>query len=122
MKPILPHILLGSALVLNATANVLIKYSATKIVPAGPGAGPIARIAALLHPAFVLGMILFALNVFAYQGALRTWRISAAYPIMVSGGYILILLASWFLFQERLSAPQYGGVGLILLGIWLVVR
>jgi len=41
---------------------------------------------------------------------------------MVSGGYLLILVASWFLFQERLGLVQYFGVGLIVAGLWMVVR
>ena len=122
MRHYLPQILLVSALFLNATANVLIKYSATRI-PALPDGTPLAaRFASLLQPAFVAGLILFALNVFAYQGALRTLKLSVAYPIMVSGGYIIILLVSWFLFQERLTPAQYAGIALILGGIWLVVR
>jgi hypothetical protein len=56
--------------------------------------------------------------------ALRTPRmkLSIAYPVMVSGGYIIILAVSWFLCRERLGVMQYAGVGLILGGIWMVVR
>jgi multidrug transporter EmrE-like cation transporter len=117
-----PQILLATALVLNATANVLVKYSATHIVPSSPGAAWPVRLISVLNPAFVVGLILFGLNVFAYQGALRSLKLSVAYPIMVSGGYLLILLASWFFFQERLGPAQYAGIALILAGIWLVVR
>jgi multidrug transporter EmrE-like cation transporter len=60
--------------------------------------------------------------VLAYSVALRTFRISIAYPVMVSGGYVLILIAGWFIFQERLNPVQYTGIGLILAGLWLVVR
>ncbi len=117
-----PQILLATALVLNATANIMVKYSATKIIPAPPGAPIVTRALTLLQPVFLLGLFLFAMNVFAYQGALRTLKISVAYPIMVSGGYILILLASWFLFRERIGTVQIAGIVLILGGIWLVVR
>ena len=80
------------------------------------------RLSARFQPAFVFGLLLFALNVFAYQAALRSLRISVAYPIMVGGGFLLILVASAILFQERLGAVQFAGIGLILAGIWLVVR
>lgn len=122
MRRYLPQILLVTALFFNATANVLIKYSATRAKVVAAGAPLPARLSALLHPAFLTGLVLFALNVFAYQFALRTIRISVAYPIMVAGGFLLILLASWFLFQERLAGVQYAGLVLILGGIWLVVR
>lgn len=122
MRQYLPQILLISALFLNATANILIKYSATKIPSLPAGTSLAVRFTSLLQPAFLAGLILFALNVFAYQGALRTLKLSVAYPIMVSGGYLIILLVSWFLFQERLTPAQYAGIALILGGIWLVVR
>lgn len=122
MSRYLPQILLLLALVLNAAANVLIKYSATRIPVLPPDAGRGSHLLAMLQPAFILGLALFAMNVFAYQGALRTLKLSVAYPIMVSGGYLIILLVSWFLFHERLNPAQYAGIGLILGGIWLVVR
>lgn len=122
MSRYLPQAFLLLALLLNATANILIKYSANRIPALPPDANLAARIGSVLQPAFLLGLVLFAMNVFAYQTALRTLRLSVAYPIMVSGGYLIILLVSWFLFQERLNPAQYAGIGLILGGIWLVVR
>ncbi|MDM7914221.1 MAG: SMR family transporter [Candidatus Eisenbacteria bacterium] len=122
MSRYLPQILLAAALVLNAGANVLMKYSAARAHLAPESAGLLERLAARFHPAFLVGLALFAANVFAYQASLRTLKLSLAYPIMVSGGYLLILFASWFLFQERLGLIQYFGIGLILAGIWMVVR
>ena len=122
MSRFLPQLLLATALILNAAANVLIKYSAGRIVPAPAGASLLARLLIRFQPAFLLGLLLFALNVFAYQAALRTLKISIAYPIMVAGGFMLILLASFYLFHERLGTAQFAGIGLILAGIWLVVR
>lgn len=122
MNRYFPQILLVTALVLNAAANVLMKYSAQHAHAAPAGAGLAERLSARFHPAFVAGLLLFGLNVFAYQASLRTLKLSLAYPLMVSGGYLLILLASWFLFQERIGLGQYFGIGLILAGIWMVVK
>jgi len=122
MSRYLPQLLLLSALVLNAAANVLMKYSAAHARVAPETAGLAEKLAARFHPAFVVGLVLFAANVFAYQASLRSLKLSLAYPIMVSGGYLLILVASWFLFQERLGLVQYFGVGLIVAGLWMVVR
>jgi drug/metabolite transporter (DMT)-like permease len=41
---------------------------------------------------------------------------------MVSLGYLVILIFGWFLFGERLTPIQYAGIGIILVGVWLVVR
>ena len=101
---------------------MLLKYSATRIVPPPAGASIATRLLLRFPPTFLLGLCLFALNVFAYQAALRSLKLSMAYPVMVGGGFLLILVASAFLFQERLGAAQYAGIALILGGIWLVVR
>jgi multidrug transporter EmrE-like cation transporter len=124
VRRFLPEILLTLALVLNAAANILMKYSALRTHEAPAGSGLVERLATRLHPAFVVGLVLFAMNVFAYQAALRAPRmkLSIAYPVMVSGGYLIILVASWLLFRERMGMMQYAGVGLILGGIWMVVR
>jgi multidrug transporter EmrE-like cation transporter len=111
-----------TALVSNAAANILIKYAMTRSEPLPAGASLMTRLLSVMSPLFVLGVGLFGLNLVFYSMALRTFRISIAYPVMVSGGYCLILVAGWFLFQERLTLAQYGGIALILSGIWLVVR
>ena len=113
MKRYLPHAALIFALLCNAGANVLIKYSMSR------GTG---KMGGYLSPIYLLALVLFGINLLAYSWSLKSFKISAAYPVMVSGGYLLILLASWWLFAERLSTWQYAGVGMIVAGIWLVVR
>ena len=122
MSRFTPHLFLLTALVSHAAANVLINYAMTRGEPLPAGASHMTRLLAVMSPLFVLGVALFGLNLVFYSMALRTFRISLAYPVMVSGGYCLILIAGWFLFHERMSLVQYGGIALILSGIWLVVR
>ena len=117
-----PHLFLLTALVCNAAANVLIKYAMVRGEPLPAGSSLVSRLLGVISPLFVLGVVLFGLNLMFYSMALRSFRISVAYPVMVSGGYCLILIAGWFLFHERLNLVQYGGIALILSGIWLVVR
>jgi multidrug transporter EmrE-like cation transporter len=112
------------ALLLNATANLLLKYSAVQ------GTSPAVRTPSGLSGAlqtygslpFMAGLACFALNVLIYTQALKRLPISVAYPVMVSLGYLIILVVSWFLFQERLSIARYVGAGLMLGGLWLLVR
>ena len=111
---------LALALTLNALANVLIKYSMTRPVrPLLPVDGPTAS---FLSWPYLLGILCFAANLACYSMALKTLKLSLAYPLMVSLGYLVILLFGWFLFGERLTPLQYAGIGIILAGIWLVVR
>jgi multidrug transporter EmrE-like cation transporter len=41
---------------------------------------------------------------------------------MISIGYLIILVVSWSLFGERLAPVRYAGAGLMLIGLWLLVR
>ena len=128
MKPSGTVLLLVVALLCNAAANLLVKYGMLRRVrleeAAGSAASPQATpwLAQFFDPFFVLGILCFGLNLFAYSLALKHFRLSLAYPIMVSGGYVIILLVSWLVFRERLTATQFGGVGLILVGLWMAVR
>ncbi|MCK4303068.1 MAG: cation transporter [Candidatus Eisenbacteria sp.] len=112
------------ALLLNAAANLLLKYSAIREGGAQPEA--LHGIAGIVHTyltvPFLAGLACFALNVLIYTQALKKLPISVAYPLMVCGGYLIILLVSWFLFQERLPLMRYVGAGLMLTGLWFLVR
>ncbi|MDM7913776.1 MAG: SMR family transporter [Candidatus Eisenbacteria bacterium] len=119
-----PFVFLGAALLLNAFANVLIKYSMTRGVrPLVSLQGTtLAPLSGFLTPTYLLAILCFAANLACYSIALKSLKISLAYPLMVSLGYLVILAFGWTLFGERLGAVQYVGIGLILLGLWLVVR
>jgi multidrug transporter EmrE-like cation transporter len=115
-----PVLFLVIALVLNALANILIKYAALHPAPPRPGWPEVLQV--YLHWPWIAGVICFATNLLAYTMALRRLPLSLAYPIMVSTGYLLILVVSAFLFQEKLVIRQYLGAGLMLGGLWLLVR
>jgi multidrug transporter EmrE-like cation transporter len=115
-----PVLFLATALILNAAANILVKYAAVHPAPARPGWPEFLGV--FLHWPFLLGIVCFGLNLLAYTTALRRLPISVAYPTMVSVGYLLILGVSAFLFQEQLHRTQYVGAFLMLGGLWLLVR
>ena len=119
-----PYVFLAAALTLNALANVLIKFSMSRSVgPLFPVRGTaLAPAAAFLSWSYLLGLVCFALNLVCYSLALRTLKISLAYPLMASLGYVVILAFGWFLFGEHLTPAQYVGVALVFVGLWLVVR
>ena len=116
------------ALVLNAAANVLMKVGAVQERAAagslGADASFLAKAANFLNLATVLGIALFAANVLVYRKSLDVLNVSVAYPVMVSGGLILVTLAAALLpiLAERISPVQIGGMVLIALGVWMVAR
>ena len=112
------------ALVLNAVANLLLKYATLQRVDSvAPVAGGFAGIIqTYLSIPFLAGLLCFALNVLIYTQALKKLPLSLAYPLMVSLGYLIIVVVSAFWFGERLSISRYLGVGLMLTGLWFAVR
>jgi multidrug transporter EmrE-like cation transporter len=114
---------LAAALVMNATANLMMKFGMERYKAAGvtPEHGAWAVIAALASNwVLMLGLCLFAANVVLYTFALKGLPISVAYPIMVTVGFAIIVVVAGWRLHERLSPVQWVGVVLILAGVWLV--
>ncbi len=112
------------ALVLNASANLLLKFGmqAMKASSAGSSGGAVQMIKSMAtSPLIILGLIFFALNVPLYAFALGRYKVSLAYPIMTGCGFaIIVLVASFSGLQERMNGIQWVGVVLIMVGAVLV--
>ena len=112
------------ALVLNATANLMIKAGARAIQGqhVGEAAVPLmaAFKAAVVNPWIIGGVLCFGLNLAAYSYALTRLPVNWAYPIMVSVGYAIIVCGAAVWFSESLSTRQIIGVAVILAGVWIV--
>ena len=115
------------ALVLNASANLLMKIGMKPVQEAGgilrDGLLPAAR-TVLTSTTLVVGLICFGVNAAFYMYALqsRALKISIAYPIMVGGGFVLIAVIARFhpALAERLTWGQLLGIVLVLAGIVLI--
>ena len=113
------------ALILNATANLLMKVGMTRIDAAGGvfrdgGAAGIVKV--LSSPVLVIGLLCFGLNACFYMFALQSkaLKISLAYPVMVGGGYAIIAVVGYLLLGEHLTWAQKAGVALVLAGVILI--
>ncbi|HSW44716.1 MAG TPA: EamA family transporter [Phycisphaerae bacterium] len=118
-------IALTAALILNAAANLMMKVGVRRLGESGlgPAQGPGAWVNSMLSNwVLILGLAFFASNVVLYTYALSGIRISVAYPIMVGGAFAIIALVAWKYLGETLTAGQWLGVGIILLGVFLVAR
>lgn len=116
------------ALVLNATANLMIRFGmqAIDLELAEAGAPPavlpgLVRLV-LRHWVVLAGLACFAANVFFYAYALRKMPISVAYPVMVTGGFVIIVTVAGMILKERLTTLQWAGVLAIMVGVTLVAR
>jgi len=59
--------------------------------------------------------------VVVWVAALSRVPVSIAYP-MLSIGYIVNAVAAWYLFGEALSAMKLAGIGVIIVGVFMVAR
>jgi multidrug transporter EmrE-like cation transporter len=113
------YLFLALALMLNATANVLLKLGAARLggldLP-----NPVGRLITNYH--LLAGLGLFALNVVFYLLALIRLNLSIAYPIMTAGGVVIIVAVSVLLLQEALTTRQAVGLLLLIAGIVLVAE
>ena len=69
----------------------------------------------------IAGLACYVLSVVVWILALSRVEVSVAYP-MLSIGYVVNALAAWWLFGENLSGARLAGIGVILVGVWLVAR
>ena len=120
-------IALLTALLLNATANVLMKTGMKQIAETGGilKGGAFAAVKTIAaHPSLIVGLGCFALNAAFYMYALQSKKlpISVAYPIMVGGGYVLIATIAYFnpALNERLDTGQWIGVALVMTGVLII--
>lgn len=117
MKPI--YLALIFALVSNAIANILIKEGMKdKALGFTDKLALIKGIA--FNPTVVIGVLFFGLALGAYSFALTKLKLSVAYPIMTTTGFLIVVSYSFFKLQEQITTLQIAGLALILVGVWMV--
>jgi multidrug transporter EmrE-like cation transporter len=109
------------AVFFNALANILIKSSSLGDSAAPPEqAGIFGMIQAFMNPIFIGGLACFGLALLGYRFVLgKGLKLSLAYPVFTSSGFILVLIVSAIFFKERLTWTQWAGIGMIMVGVWL---
>jgi multidrug transporter EmrE-like cation transporter len=111
------YVFLVAALALNALANMLLKAGAAHL---GGLAEPHLVQRVLGNPYLLAGLLLFALNVGFYLAALTRLNLSVAYPVMVAGGLVIVVLGSALWLGETVTPLQWSGIALLAVGIVLV--
>jgi multidrug transporter EmrE-like cation transporter len=76
---------------------------------------------AFTNPWVFAGFAFYFLSSLFWMIVLSRVELSVAYP-MLSLGYAVVLLASFFLFQEAVSPVRWLGVLVIMLGVVLISR
>jgi multidrug transporter EmrE-like cation transporter len=115
--------LLLAGVLLNAAAQLLLKagtnavgafeFSAANAVPVG--------MKLALEPHILGGIACYVVSVVVWILALSRVEVSVAYP-MLSIGYVVNAVAAYYLFGEAVSATRLVGIGVIILGVFIVAR
>ena len=115
--------LLLTGVLLNAAAQLLLKagtnavgqfeFSLANALPVGLKLG--------LQPYILGGMACYVVSLVVWIMGLSRVPVSVAYPLL-SIGYVLNALAAWYLLGESLTAQRMAGIGLIIVGVFLVAK
>jgi multidrug transporter EmrE-like cation transporter len=97
---------------LNATAQLLLK-AGTNAMPLG------LRLA--IEPHILGGLACYVVSVVVWVVALSRVPVSMAYP-MLSIGYVVNALAAWYLLGEAVTPMRLAGIGVIIVGVFMVAR
>ncbi len=115
--------LLMTGVLLNAGAQLLLKagtnsvgmfeFSRDNILPVGW------KLAT--EPHIIGGIGCYVVSVLVWIMALSRVEVSIAYP-MLSIGYVVNALAAWYLFGEAITPMRLTGIGIIIIGVYMVAR
>ena len=115
--------LIFTGVMLNAVAQILMKagtnaighfeFSMANILPIGW------KLATEWH--IVTALFCYGISVVVWILALSRVQVSIAYP-MLSLGYVVVAVATWWLFGEALTATKMAGIGVIILGVIILFR
>jgi multidrug transporter EmrE-like cation transporter len=101
-------------------AGVLLNAAAQLLLKAGTNAVPLGlRLA--IEPHVLGGLACYVVSVVVWLVALSRVPVSIAYP-MLSIGYVVNAVAARYLLGETLTPMRLAGIGIIVLGVFIVAR
>ena len=115
--------LILSGVLLNAAAQLLLKagtnavghfaFSTENLIPVG--------LKLAFEPHILGGIACYVVSLVLWIMALSRVEVSIAYP-MLSIGYVINALVAWHFFGESVNAMRMAGIGVIIVGVFLVAR
>ena len=112
-----------TGVLLNAAAQLLLKAGTNAVGQFAFSAGNVLPIGWKLatEPHIVGGLTCYVVSVVVWIMALSRTEVSIAYP-MLSIGYLVNAVAAWYLFDEAVTPARLLGIGVIIVGVWIVAR
>ena len=115
--------LILTGVLLNALAQLLLKAGTNAVGHFAFERGNILPVGwqFATEPHIFAGLICYVVSVVVWILALSRVEVSIAYP-MLSNGYVVNALAAWYLFGENVTPMRLLGIGIIILGVFVVAR
>ena len=110
---LLGFIALGVVIIGSSMGNVLLKLGAR--TAAGDA------VLGVTNWLTIAGVLSFGCGVLAYAWALKQFDLHSA-QIVISLQYVSVILLSYFLLGERITANEWIGIGLIAAGLYVCIR
>ena len=121
----LNFVLVLAGVLLNAVAQLFLKSGTNALGSLQILLESEGLISALLkiifQPWIFGGLICYVFSVTIWIVALSRIPVSVAYP-MLSIGYVVNAVAAWYLFGEILSAQKIFGIGIIIIGVYIISK
>lgn len=113
----------GAAILTTVASQLLLKKGISTFTFQGfSWSGIVLLVKHVLSNMYLIGGILFyGISFLLWLVVLSKTKLSFAYPI-TSINFVLVLIASYYLFGEKLAVTQYLGVGLIIFGVLVLSR
>jgi drug/metabolite transporter (DMT)-like permease len=107
----------------NAAAQVMLKYGMMNIGSAAfANANPFLKIVGIVFSPFVfLGLLTFVISMASHLFVLSKVDLSYAYPFL-SLAYVVVAVATYFLFGEEMNASRIAGIALICFGTVFIAQ
>lgn len=122
MSPLAFALILAGVL-LNALAQLALKagVNSTGVIDLSAASAGSAALRMMAEPWLWIGLVCYGVSVVVWILALSRVDVSIAYP-MLSIGYVVNAIAAWAMFGEVMSAMRVTGIGIIIVGVYVLAR
>lgn len=111
--------LILTSVLLNASAQILLRWGARRTEDAGGPAGIDGLLSSLLSPGVIAGLTCYGLSVLAWLQVLSRADASFAYPFL-GLGFAVVAVAGWWILGEPMTARRIAGTIVIMAGVFLL--
>jgi len=116
-------LLVITGVMLNAVAQLALKAGVRGIGPIALNVNQVVPVGLRMmsEPYLWIGLGCYVISVVVWILALSRVDVSIAYP-MLSLGYVVNAIAAWWLFGEVMSPTRVAGIGIIIVGVYVLAR